>query len=118
MIMKSTIRFARISPTKARRAAKLISGKSVEDALDLLGHWVSKPSRMFKKTLLSAIANAENNANANRKELWVSCAKADCGPSIKRSRPQSKGRRHPILKRTSHLVVELKATKETGKRGD
>lgn len=102
---KSVTKFVRISPRKARLAADLIRGLSVENALAQLLFCNLKAGRLLKKTLDSAIANAETQLDLRRESLKVSEVRVDEGPRMKRSKPKNKGGQHPILKRTSHFTV-------------
>lgn len=98
-------RYARISAQKARLVADQIRGKSVGEALNLLSFSPKKVSPMFRKTLESAIANAEHNHGADIDELKVTAVMVDEGPTLKRWRARAKGRSSQILKRTSHISV-------------
>lgn len=102
---RAKTKYVRISPRKARLAAGLIRGKLVEDAANQLKFSNLKAGRLLKKTLDSAIANAENELDARREELVVSEVRIDNGPHMKRIKPKNRGGRHPILKRTSHFTV-------------
>lgn len=102
---KAINKMLRISPRKARLAAGLIRGLQVDAALAQLGVSPLKAARLLSKTLTSAIANAENNLDTNRKELSVVEVRIDDGPRFKRAKARSKGGRSPILKRTSHFTV-------------
>jgi large subunit ribosomal protein L22 len=99
------LRFARISPQKARLVADQIRGKKVEHALNELTFSPKKAAAMVKKVLESAIANAENNDGADVDELRVSRIQIDQGPTLKRMHARAKGRGNRIVKRTSHILV-------------
>jgi large subunit ribosomal protein L22 len=64
-----------------------------------------KGGRLLKKTLHSAIANAENVLDARREDLQVLEVRVDEGPTMKRAKPKNRGSRVPIMKRTSHFTV-------------
>ncbi|MCB1072063.1 MAG: 50S ribosomal protein L22 [Chlamydiia bacterium] len=98
-------KYIRISPRKARLAAGLIRGKGVEDALLQLLYSNLKGGRLLKKTLDSAIANAETLHSVQRRDLKVKEVRVDAGPTMKRAKSKSRGGRVPILKRTSHFTV-------------
>lgn len=98
-------KYVRISPRKARLAADLIRGKGVEDALLQLLYSHLKGGRLLKKTLDSAIANAETLHSVQRRDLKVKEVRVDVGPTLKRAKSKSRGGRAPILKRTSHFTV-------------
>ena len=97
-------RFARISPRKARLVTALIRHQQVGQALDLLKFTRKRASGFVLNTLKSAMANADED-EADMGRLYVSEARVDAGPIIKRWRPKDRGRAHPINKRTSHIVV-------------
>lgn len=99
------LKFARISPQKARLVADQVRGLPVDRAVEILEFSVKKAATMIKGVLNSAIANAENNLGADIDELRVSTIFVDEGPTTKRIRPRAKGRADRIFKRTSHITV-------------
>ena len=98
-------KYVRISPRKARLAADLIRGKGVEDALLQLLYCNLKGGRLLKKTLDSAIANAETLHSVQRRDLKVKEVRVDVGPTMKRAKSKSRGGKVPILKRMSHFTI-------------
>ena len=98
-------KYVRISPRKARLAADLIRGKGVEEALIQLLYCNLKGGRLLKKTLDSAIANAETLHSVQRRDLKVKEVRVDVGPTMKRAKSKSRGGKVPILKRTSHFMI-------------
>lgn len=102
---KAITKYIRISPRKARLAAGLIRGLSVSDAAAQLQFSNLKAGRLLKKTLDSAVANAETQLDLRREEMKVSEVRVDAGPTLKRSKPKNRGGTHPIMKRTSHFTV-------------
>ncbi|HEX3356020.1 MAG TPA: 50S ribosomal protein L22 [Tepidisphaeraceae bacterium] len=101
-------RFARIAPRKARLVLDLIRGRDVDDALALLRFSKKRASVMVEKVVRSAVANAnEQSTTPVRNTLYVAKAWADAGPVIKRFQPKDRGKAYSIMKRTSHLIVEL-----------
>ncbi|NOY74179.1 MAG: 50S ribosomal protein L22 [Kiritimatiellaeota bacterium] len=107
MEVKAVTKYVRISPEKARQVARLLQGKSVEEALSIVELVPRKAARLLGKTLKSAVANAENNRNLNRADLVVKEALVGPGPVIKRFRTKARGMAGRILKRTSHFTVVL-----------
>lgn len=99
-------RFARLSPRKARLVIDLIRGRHVNDAQDILRFTPKRASQVIEKVLKSAIANA-NEKEADVRALWVAEARIDQGPYMRRWRPKDRGRAHSILKRMSHVIVEI-----------
>jgi len=107
MEVRSTFRYARISPFKAREVTREIQGLPVSAALDLLAFTSKKAAFLIGKTLKSAIANAENNANLKTDALVVKEAIVGEGPTIKRIMARARGSASGILKRTSHIRIVL-----------
>ncbi|RMD85808.1 MAG: 50S ribosomal protein L22 [Candidatus Dadabacteria bacterium] len=101
------LRYARISPRKARLVVDLIRGKRVEDALDILEVTPKKAARMIAKTLRSAVANAEETQNVDVDRLVIKRIWVDQAPTWTRWRPRAQGRATPIRKRGSHITVVL-----------
>ena len=102
-------KYLRIPPRKARLAADLIRGMKVEDASVQLTYSELKGGRLLKKTLDSAVANAETQLNVPRQNLRVREVRVDAGPVIKRAKSKSRGGRAPVMKRTSHFTVVVEA---------
>lgn len=107
MEVAAKLRYTRISPQKARLVADQVRGLPVGRALQVLEFSAKKASRIIKKVLDSAIANAEHNEGADIDELKVSRIFVDEGPTYKRTMPRAKGRANRILKRTSHITVTV-----------
>ena len=107
MEVRSTYKYARISPFKVREVTREIQGLPVSAALDLLAFTPKKAAFLIGKTLKSAIANAENNANLKPDGLVVKEATVGEGPTLKRIMARARGSASRILKRTSHLTVVL-----------
>jgi large subunit ribosomal protein L22 len=107
MQVRSTYRFARISAFKAREVTREIQGLPASDALDLLRFVPKKAAGLVRKTLASAVANAENNNNLNVANLVVQEAVVGEGPTAKRFQPKARGSAGPIHKRTSHIRIIL-----------
>jgi large subunit ribosomal protein L22 len=104
---RAVTKYVRISPYKARLAAGLIRGRTVEDAIWQLNCSRLKGGILLRKTLKSAIANAETTLDVKPDVLKVHEVKIDEGPTLKRGKSRSKGSVHPIRKRTSHFTVVL-----------
>jgi large subunit ribosomal protein L22 len=107
MEVRSTYRYARISPFKVREVTREIQGLPVSAALDLLAFTPKKAAFLIGKTLKSAIANAENNANLKPDGLVVKEATVGEGPTLKRIMARARGSASRILKRTSHIRIVL-----------
>ena len=100
------LKHARISAQKCRLVADQIRGLAVENAVEVLQFSKKKAAGIVKKTLESAIANADNEG-ADIDELVVSKIYIDEGPTFKRIRARAKGRATRILKRTSHITIAV-----------
>ncbi|ATG51281.1 50S ribosomal protein L22 [Brachybacterium vulturis] len=110
MEAKAQVRYLRMSPMKARRVVDLIRGKSTGEALDILRFAPQGASEPVLKLVESAIANARVKADQagerfDERELAVSAAFVDEGPTMKRFQPRAQGRAFQIKKRTSHVTV-------------
>lgn len=104
---KSTHRYARISAQKVRLVADMIRGKEANEAVRELTFTNKKAAQMIKKVLVSAMHNAEDAHSADIDELKIAAVYVDEGPTLKRMRARAKGRGTRILKRTSHITVEV-----------
>ena len=107
MEVRSIYRYAKISPFKVREVTREIQGLSVSAALDLLAFTPKKAAFLIGKTLKSAVANAENNANMRVDALVVKEAIVGEGPTMKRMMPRARGSGSRILKRSSHIRIIL-----------
>jgi large subunit ribosomal protein L22 len=107
MEVRSIYRYARISPFKVREVTREIQGLSVSAALDILAFTPKKAAALINKTLKSAVANAENNANMRVDGLVVKEAVVGEGPTMKRMMARARGSGSRILKRTSHIKIIL-----------
>lgn len=107
MEAKAIAKYVRISPLKVHYICREITGKQVDEALSILKFTPKKGARILEEVLNSAVANAENNLNLDRDNLYVSAAYANDGPHMKRWRPKAKGMAYPILKRSSHVGVAV-----------
>lgn len=105
MEAKAIAKTVRISALKSRLVMRLINGKSVSEAMAILNNMNNKASRVIKKVLVSAVANAENNHNLDKTKLYVKEAYVNDGPVLKRSVPDSRGRIAKNDHRTSHVTV-------------
>src|SRR5213596_1725242 len=107
MQVSSTYRYAKISAFKAREVTRAIQGLPVSAALDLVAFSPKKAAGLIGKTLKSAIANAENNANLRADGLVVKEAIVGEGPTMKRMMTRARGSGSTIRKRSSHIRIVL-----------
>ena len=94
-----------ISPQKVQLVIDLVRGKKVNEALAILKFLPTPAARAVAKVIKSAAANAENNFQMMPSELKIVSISANQGHTLKRFRPQARGRFNPILKRSSHITV-------------
>jgi len=86
----------------------LVRGRDVDDAITMLKFAKQRASGMVEKVIRSAVANAnEQEVASRRNSLYVAAAWVDPGPIIKRFQPKDRGKAYSIKKRTSHLVVTI-----------
>jgi large subunit ribosomal protein L22 len=107
MQVRSTYRYAKISPFKVREVTRAIQGLPVSAALDLVAFSPKKAAGLIAKTLKSAVANAENNANLRVNGLVVKEATVGEGPTMKRMMTRARGSGSRILKRSAHIRIIL-----------
>jgi large subunit ribosomal protein L22 len=105
--MKSLLKNTRISPKKANLVAGIVRGAMVEDALAKLRFTPKKAALLLYKAIDSAASNAENNLKQNRANLYIKEIVVTKGPTYKRGVSVSRGRQHPIMKRTAQIRVTV-----------
>jgi len=116
-LVKSINKNVRSSTRKLNPILKALVGKKVDIALRNLDFSDKRIAKDIKKTISSAIANAENNFQYNIDKLIVK--EAYCGKQIvmKRFRPRAKGRAAPILKPYSNVTIILSESKKMESHG-
>lgn len=107
--MKAILRQVRISSKKANLIATLVRGKMAEEAMDTLRFTPKKAAPILRKLIESAVANAGENFKQKKETLKIKEIIVTEGPTYKRRNLISKGRAHPILKRTAHITVKLES---------
>jgi|TARA_B100000809_G_scaffold46917_2_gene41432 large subunit ribosomal protein L22 len=107
MKVTSTLRYARTSPQKTRLIIDMIRGSNVLQAMKLVQFLPQKAAKIVRKILDSAVANAENNFGLDIDDLKVTRAFVNEAPTLKRFRARAKGRGTRILKRNSHITIEI-----------
>lgn len=108
----------RSSAKKMRPVVNVVRGKRVPEALNSLNFLPQKVTRIVKLTIMSAVHNLMDRNREERldeNELVVREIRVDEGPRFKRFQPVSRGRAHPILKRTAHLTVVIGTAEEEAK---
>ena len=116
-LVKSINNNVRSSTRKLNPILKAIVGKNVDVVLRNLTFSEKRISKDIKKTISSAVANAENNFQYDIDKLFVK--EAYCGKKIvmKRFRPRAKGRAAPILKPYSSVTIILSESKKMENHG-
>ena len=105
---KATLKFIRLSPTKARLIAREVQGMNAEYALASLEFAPNKAAGIISKVIASAVANGDYEPE----EVEVISCRVDKGPVLKRFRPRARGSASRILKPTSHIMVEVGPAKK------
>ncbi len=108
MEAKAIAKYVKMSPIKLKPVTDLVRGKNLNEALTILKFTPGKGSQIVEKVVMSAAANAENNLNMDKDQLYLAEIYANQGPTMKRWRAGAQGRGMLILKRSSHVGVTLK----------
>ncbi|MCS7307254.1 MAG: 50S ribosomal protein L22 [Aquificaceae bacterium] len=111
MEARAVLRYAKVSPTKARQVLRVIQGMKAGDALYQLRFVPKKSARIVEGVLRSALANAEQKG-MDLDKLYIKKAVADEGPMYKKWLPRAHGRATPMRKRTSHITILLEEKEE------
>ena len=105
MEARAIARHVRMSPRKARLVIDAIRGKGVNEALKIVRLTSKKAGLPIRKTLESAIANAENRYDVDVDSLFVVRATVDMGKSLRRMQPRAYGRADVVRHHTSHVTI-------------
>lgn len=111
MEARAILRYAKVSPTKARQVLRIISGMKAGDALYQLRFIPKKSARIVEGVLKSALANAEQKG-MDLDKLYIKKAVVDEGPMYKKWLPRAHGRATMMRKRTSHITLVLEEKEE------
>jgi len=107
-VSRAKLRYIRVSPQKARLVADIVRGKDVDEALRVLKFTRKKSAPIIGKLVSSALANATvTDPSVDVDQLFVKTICVDGGPTLRRFLPRAHGRATRIIKRTSHITVEL-----------
>lgn len=96
-----------ISAQKIRLVCDQVRGKDADQALMVLKYMPQKGAAFVFKLLASAVANAENNNEMNRGDLFIKSIFADEGMTLKRMKAGPRGRYQPRVKRYAHVTIIL-----------
>ena len=105
---RAVLKFARVSPTKARLIAREVQGMNAELALASLEFMPNKAAGIISKVIASAVANGEFEPE----EVVITSCRVDKAAVMKRWRPRARGTANRILKPTSHITVEVAKAEE------
>lgn len=105
--VRAVLKYSGISPLKARLVANQVRGLGVDEALARLRFMSQAAARPMAKVIQSAIANAEENMELSREDLYVAKIFVDQAPSRRWRRFGARGRFKPIIRRSSHITVVL-----------
>lgn len=106
MIAKAESKFLRVSSRKVNQVLALIRNKDVVIAEGILRSLNKRANEFLVKILKQAVANAKTKG-VNPNQMYISKITCNAGPSWKRYKAAAFGRAAPILKRTSHIKIEL-----------
>ena len=107
METRAFLKGTRLSSQKANLVAGVVRDMSIEQAIDFLSFSKKKSARVIKKLLDSALANAENNHNADIDKLRIKSLIVNQGMRLKRIKPRARGRADRITKPTCHIEIIL-----------
>jgi len=105
MEVKAVAKYVGISSQKLCLVADRVRGKKVDEVLALLNLFPTPATRAVAKVIRSAAANAENNFQMSPAQLRIVKIVVNQGSTLKRARPQARGRVSPILRHSSHITV-------------
>ena len=106
--IRAQLKFLSISAQKVRLVIDVVRGKDASTALEVLRFMPQRAAHPVSKLLASAVANAEENFDVSRDDLYVEKIFADEAPTRKWRRFGARGRFKPILRRSSHVTVVLR----------
>lgn len=107
MEIKAKLKFARTGALKAREVARLVAGKDVNTALNILSFSKRKSASLIEKLLKSAVSIAEQKKVLDVDSLYVKSIYVNQGPHLKRFRPRARGSASPYKKKQSHIELVL-----------
>ena len=100
---RAVLKYARVSPTKARLIAREVQGMNAEQAIAALEFMPNKAAKIISKVIASAVANGDYEPE----EVVITSCRVDKAAVLKRWRPRARGTATRILKPTSHIYVEV-----------
>lgn len=116
MEVKASLKHLRVAPRKTRLVVNLVRGLEVDKAAGQLKFLNKKSAQPILKLLESAVANAVNNYDLDRKNLIIKEIKVDEGRVLKRWLPRAHGRATVLRKKMSHITIILSEIVDSGKK--
>jgi len=116
MEIKASAKYIKMSPRKVRLVVDAVRGMKTDKALDQLNVIKKMATRPVRKLIDSAVANAVNNFELDKDNLYIKEIRVDDGPTARRWMPRAHGRATPIRKRSSHISLVLAEIKDSGVR--
>lgn len=107
MATRAITKYVGVSPQKVRQVIDQVRGMQAEQALAMLRHMPQAAAQPVAKTIASALANADENEGLSRSDMYIAAIWADGAPLRKWRRFGARGRFKPIIRRSSHITVEL-----------
>ncbi|HKL49341.1 MAG TPA: 50S ribosomal protein L22 [Desulfuromonadales bacterium] len=107
METSAKLKYARMSPRKARLVVDMVRGLPVQNALNTLRFSPQRAAGVVGNLVSSAVANAEQKGVSDVDQLYIKQIFVDQGPVLKRFIPRAMGRASRIRKPTSHITVVL-----------
>jgi large subunit ribosomal protein L22 len=116
--MKAFLKNYHQSPRKVRLVASLLKGKKVSEAMTELDFIPKRSSLPIKQLISSAVANAKNNFDVDKNDLYIKELRVDKGVVMRRMIPGARGRGYPLKRRSSHIAVllDIKGEEKKGKK--
>ena len=115
-MVQAIARSVRMSPRKLSVVAKLVRGRTVEDALVILTHVPRRAGLPVRKAVESAKANADHNHNYKVDTLRIVEISVTPGIRYKRFRPAARGSANPFQRKTAHIKVVIDGEKRVAKK--
>jgi len=114
MEIKASLNQLRMSPRKVRLVADIVRGMKTDKALDQLRFGDKKAALPLLKLVESALANAVNNYDLDKDNLFIKSVMIDEGATLKRWTPKAHGRATTVRKRSCHIHLILAELKDSG----
>ncbi len=114
MEVKAKLKNLRMSARKVRLVVDVVRGLKIDKALDSLNFLKKEAAKPVAKLINSGIANALNNFNLDKDNLFVREIKVDEGSVLRRWMPKAHGRATPVRKRSCHIILVLGELKDSG----